>query len=213
VPGQTKSVTFALGPEELSFWSISDDSFRVEAGAYTVRVGGSSDDLPLSATNKLASSFLYDSAVGRTPRASRPVLGNVALGRPATCSSTEGPGYSCHHAVDGDLSTRWSSQFADRQWISVDLGTRQRIERVVLHWERAHAAAYRIQVSDDGTRWTSIHSTDASEGQVDNLDVAGMGRYLRLHATQRATVWGNSLWELEVYGKPQPKIETPFSIR
>jgi len=212
-PGQTDSVTFALGPEELSFWSTSDDSFRVEAGAYTVRVGGSSDDLPLSGVIELTSSFLYDSATGRTTPAPCPVLGNVALDHPATCSSTEGPGYNCHHAVDGDLSTRWSSQFTDTQWISVDLGTRQRIERVVLHWERAHAEAYRIQVSDDGTRWTSIHSTDAGEGQVDNLDVAGTGRYLRLHATRRATVWGNSLWELEVYGKPEPKIEAPFLIR
>jgi beta-glucosidase len=212
-PGQTESVTLGLGPEELSFWSISDDSFRVEAGAYTVRVGGSSDDLPLSGAIELTSSFLYDAVTGRTTLAPYPVLGNVALGRPATCSSTEGPGYSCHHAVDGDLSTRWSSQFTDTQWISVDLGTRQRIKRVVLHWERAHAAAYRIQVSDDGTRWTDIHSRAASDGQVDSLDVAGTGRYLRLHATQRATVWGNSLWELEVYGKPQPKIEALFFIR
>ncbi|MFC2015854.1 glycoside hydrolase family 3 C-terminal domain-containing protein [Chloroflexota bacterium] len=212
-PGQTDSVTLALGPEELSFWSLSDDSFRVEAGAYTVRVGGSSDDLPLSASIELTSSLLFDSATGRTTPAPRPVLGNVALGRPTTCSSMEGPAYSCYHAVDGDLSTRWSSQFSEPQWISVDLGTRQRIARVILHWETAHAEEYRIQVSDDRSQWTDIHSTVAADGQVDNLEIAGTGRYLRLHATQRAAVWGNSLWELEVYGTPEPKIEAPFLIR
>jgi beta-glucosidase len=209
-PAQTKSVTFALGPEELSFWLDSDNSFRVEAGAYTVRVGGSSEDLPLSSTVLLSSSFLYDSVTGRTTPASRPVLGNVALGRPATCSSAEGARYSCHRAVDGDITTRWSSQFADPQWISVDLGARQRIERVVLRWETAHAEAYRIQVSDDGTQWTDIHSRVLGDGQVDNLALHGRGRHLRLHAGRRATVWGNSLWELEVYARPEQKTGVPF---
>ena len=30
--------------------------------------------------------------------------------------------------------------------------------------------------------------------------MAGTGRYLRVNGTQRATQWGYSLWELEVYG-------------
>jgi beta-glucosidase len=59
-PGQTKTVTFTLGPEELAFWSVSDNSFRVEAGAYTAQVGGSSDNLPLAAT------FTQDSGDLRT---------------------------------------------------------------------------------------------------------------------------------------------------
>jgi hypothetical protein len=35
---------------------------------------------------------------------------------------------------------------------------------------------------------------------VQNLTVSGTGRYVRLNATQRATQWGVSLWELQVYG-------------
>ena len=200
-PGQTESVTFGLGPEELSFWSVSDDSFRIQAGAYTVRVGGSSDNLPLSETFKLTSSVLYDSVSGETTPALAPVLENVALNRPVTCSSSEGPGYVCNHAVDGDLATRWSSQFSDPQWMTVDLGVPRRIERVILHWEAAYGKAYQIQTSNDALNWTDIYSTTTGDGEVDNLDVSGAGRYVRLYGTQRGMGWGYSPWEFQVYAR------------
>jgi hypothetical protein len=211
-PGGSERVTFALGPEELSFWSIPDDSFRVEAGTYTVRVGGSSDDLPLSGTFELAASLLYDSATGETAPAPLPVLGNAARHRPLTCSSIEGPDYDCSYAVDGDLTTRWSSQFSDTQSITVDLGVPQRIERVILHWETAYGKAYTIQVSDDAIHWHDVYSTTVGDGEVDNVALSCAGRYLRLWGTQRATDWGYSLWELEVYARSE-KISVPLVLR
>jgi beta-glucosidase len=212
-PGQTESVTFSLGPEELFFWSISDDNFRVEAGTYTVRVGGSSDNLPLSGTFDLTTSALYDSATGETSPALFPVLGNVALQRPVTCSSIEddNPNFICSHAVDGDLTTRWSSQFSDPQWIYVDLGSRQRIERVILRWETAYGKAYRIQISDDAIHWTDVYRTTSCDGEEDILDVSGIGRYVRMYATQRGAGWGYSLWEFGVHASPAP-IYPPFAL-
>jgi beta-glucosidase len=202
VPGQTKTVTFILGPEELSFWSICDDDFRVEAGTYTVRAGGSSDNLPLSETFELTSSVLYNSTTGETSPALLPVLGNAALNRPVTCSSIEGPNYVCSNAVDGDLTTRWSSRFSDPQWIYVDLGARKNIGRAILRWEAAYGKAYQIQVSDDAVNWTDIYSTTVGNGEVDNLDLSGTGRYVRVYGGQRDTEWGYSLWEFEVYSRP-----------
>jgi hypothetical protein len=211
-PGQGESITFALGPEELSFWSISDDSFRIEAGQYTVRVGGSSDNLPLSGTSELTASMLYDSATGETSPALLPVLGNAALHRPVACSSIETDTTACTNAVDGDLTTRWSSQFSDPQWITVDLGARQRIERVTLHWETAYGKAYRIQVSDDAIHWPDVYSTTVGVGGVDNVDLSCVGRYARIYGTQRATGWGYSLWEFEVYARPAP-VYLPLVLR
>jgi beta-glucosidase len=201
-PGETRAVTFTLSPEELSFWSVSDDSFRVEAGAYSVRVGGSSDNLPLSGTFEIASPVLYDSVTGDTSPALSPVLQNIALNRPVTCSSIEGLDFACANAVDGNLATRWSSQFSDPQEITVDLGAQKSIRRVILRWERAYGKSYRIEVSDDAIHWTEVFSTTLGDGQVDNLAVSVSGRYVRLHGTQRGTVWGHSLYELQVYGEP-----------
>jgi beta-glucosidase len=201
-PGQTRSVTFTLGSEELSFWSISDDRFRVEAGTYTVQVGGSSDNLALSETFEITSPVFYDSATGETSPARVPVLENAALNRPVTCSSIEGPDYVCGNGVDGDLTTRWSSQFSDPQSIYVDLDARMNVERVILHWETAFGKAYQIQTSDDAIHWTDVTSTTAGDGEVDNLDVSGAGRYVRIYGTQRDADWGYSLWEFEVYARP-----------
>ena len=76
---------------------------------------------------------------------------NAALNRPATASSVENGGYSAAQAFDGRAGTRWSSAFADPQWIQVDLGASISICQVVLVWETAHAKAYQIQVSTDAT--------------------------------------------------------------
>jgi hypothetical protein len=110
---------------------------------------------------------------------------------------------ACANAVDGDLTTRWSSQFSDPQWIYVDLGARRAVERVILHWESAYGRAYQIQMSDDLLTWTDIYSTISGHGEVEDLDVSGMGRYVRVYATQRDTAWGCSLWQIAVYARPE----------
>jgi beta-glucosidase len=212
-PGQSETITLVLGPEELSFWSISDDSFRVEAGTYTVQGGGSSGDLPLSGIVRLTSSRLYNSATGETSPARHPVFRNLALDRPVTCSSIEGRDTPCRQAVDGRLDTRWSSKFSDPQWIYVDLGSRQHIERVILHWETAFGRAYRVQVSNDKVHWQDVYRTDAGDGEVDNLDLFAAGRYVRVYGEQRGTGWGYSLREVQVYGGASihlPLVLSPF---
>jgi beta-glucosidase len=46
-PGEEKSITFNLSPEQLCSWK--DDSWGIEPGTYRIRVGSSSADLPLEA--------------------------------------------------------------------------------------------------------------------------------------------------------------------
>ncbi|MFJ9938473.1 discoidin domain-containing protein [Streptomyces virginiae] len=135
---------------------------------------------------------------GSTTAQAAPVL--LSQGRPATASSTEGAGTPASAAVDGDNGTRWSSQFADPQWIQVDLGAPAQLSQVVLRWETAHARAYRIELSTDGSNWTTAHSTTAGTGGVQTLDITGTARHVRVYGTERATAWGYSLWEFQVYG-------------
>jgi hypothetical protein len=133
------------------------------------------------------------------PRATAPG-GNLALGRPAASSSNETAALTPSLAVDGSLTTRWASAYTDPQWIRVDLGSPVAVSRVVLRWEAAYGRAYQIQTSNDGASWTTVYSTAAGDGGVDDLAVSGSGRYVRMYGTQRATPWGYSLWELEVHG-------------
>ncbi|MFB7453696.1 discoidin domain-containing protein [Streptomyces sp. NPDC056194] len=136
--------------------------------------------------------------VAAPPAAAAPVL--LSQGRPATASSQENGGTPASAAVDGDPGTRWSSAFADPQWIQVDLGAPAALSRVDLRWETAYGKAYRIELSGDGTDWTTAYSTANGPGGNESLPVTGTARYVRVYGTTRATGWGYSLWEFQVYG-------------
>jgi F5/8 type C domain/Ricin-type beta-trefoil lectin domain/Putative Ig domain len=125
---------------------------------------------------------------------------NLALNKTATASSTENAGTAASAAVDGNTGTRWSSAFSDPQWLQVDLGSSHSICGVTLNWETAYATAFQIQTSADGSTWTPIYSTTTGTGGTQNLTVSGTGRYIRMYGTTRATQYGYSLWEFQVFG-------------
>jgi hypothetical protein len=126
---------------------------------------------------------------------------NVALNRPATASSQENVAFPAPNAVDGNTGTRWSSAFADPQWLQVDLGSSQALCKVVLNWEAAYGKAFQVQVSPNGSTWTTVYSTTTGTGGTQTLNVTGTGRYLRIYGTTRATQYGYSLWEVAAYPK------------
>lgn len=133
----------------------------------------------------------------------------ISQGRPVTASSAESAAFPASAAVDGDSGTRWSSGFADPQWLRVDLGATASVSRVVLRWEGAYARAFTIQTSPDGNAWTTVHTTTNGAGGTQDLAVSGTGRYVRVHGTARATQYGYSLWEFQVYGSGGAAAPTP----
>ncbi|MDH2427522.1 glycosyl hydrolase [Sphaerisporangium sp. TRM90804] len=125
----------------------------------------------------------------------------LSQGRTVTASSSEGTALSPAAAVDGKSGTRWSSAFSDKQWLRVDLGEVAEIDRIVLNWERAYATAFRVQTSTGSGGWKTVYSTTAGKGGVQTLDVSASARYVRLYSTKRATRYGVSLWEFQVFGE------------
>ena len=124
----------------------------------------------------------------------------LSQGMPATASSVENASFPPSNAVDGNTGTRWSSAFSDPQWLQVDLGSSQTICQVTLNWETAYGKAFQIQTSPDGATWTSIYSSTTGTGGTQTLNVTGTGRYVRMLGTARATPYGYSLWEFQVFG-------------
>ncbi|GAB2587964.1 coagulation factor 5/8 type [Paractinoplanes abujensis] len=134
----------------------------------------------------------------------------LSQGKPATASTTESAAFPASAAVDGNAGTRWSSTFADPQWLQVDLGSTQTISRVVLNWEAAYASAFTIQTSANGTTWTNVSPTTTGRAGEQTLTVSGSGRYVRMNGTTRATPYGYSLWEFQVFGTSStPTTPTP----
>ncbi|MFD3657344.1 discoidin domain-containing protein [Streptomyces sp. NPDC058620] len=152
-------------------------------------------------TLTLAALLATSLAVVAQPTEARAADQLLSQGKAVTASSSEGDGYSAALAVDGNLTgTRWASQWSDPQWIRVDLGKKANLSRAVLSWEGAYGKAYEIQVSDNGTDWTTARKVTDSDGGTDDLALTGSGRYVRMLGTTRSGGYGYSLWEFQVYG-------------
>ena len=130
---------------------------------------------------------------------------NLALGKAATASSVETGDLLPQYAVDGRRSTRWGSAYESRQWWQVDLGSRVVVNKVSIDWEYARPSDYRIQVSNDGSSFQDVAraSTDAA-GVQDTYFAAVAARYVRVQGWRRATEFGISAWEIEVFGPSAP---------
>jgi hypothetical protein len=137
---------------------------------------------------------------GEIPSGDESSTGELLSGT-AAASSVEAAGLEASKAVDGNLSTRWSSQFSDPQWISIDLGSSKAIDHVTLRWEAAFGADYQIQTSTDGNQWTTVRTVTGGDGGTDDFaGLAARGRFVRMFGTRRATPWGYSLFEFQVNG-------------
>jgi uncharacterized repeat protein (TIGR03806 family) len=140
-----------------------------------------------------------------------PPQGKVLLsrGKPVTVSTFEG-GFVGANVVDGDVLTRWGSEFSDPQWIEIDLQTPQSISEIKLVWEAAYGKNYTIQGSLDRTQWTPIVTKANGTGGVEtHSNLSGTYRYVRLNGTVRGTVWGYSLFEFEIWGGSDTPVQTP----
>jgi hypothetical protein len=124
----------------------------------------------------------------------------LSQGKPATAASMENVLTPASAAVDGNRATRWASAWSDPQWLQVDLGATVSISQVVLQWEAAYGRTFLLQTSTDALTWTTIHGTTTGAGGTQTIDVTGSGRYVRLLGLARATRYGYSLFEFQVYG-------------
>jgi len=128
--------------------------------------------------------------------------GNLALNQPGTASSTDAYAQAAWAVFDGSASTRWSSAYKDGEWVMVDLDTVLSIDSVVLNWEVAYASSYVLSVSVDSVKWTDVKTVANGAGGIESATFPAVkARWIRLIGTKRATEYGISLWEMEVYGK------------
>ncbi|MCF6404940.1 discoidin domain-containing protein [Chitinophaga filiformis] len=142
--------------------------------------------------------------LGNVCNGGTPVPQNLASGKQVTVSSTEvntTQNLVAANATDGNYGTRWSSGFTDDEWLYVDLGANYDINRVKITWEAAYATAYDVEISTSTGNWVKVKSVSGNTTLVNDLTgLTGYGRYVRIHGLSRATTYGYSIFELEVYG-------------
>ncbi|MFF4606387.1 beta-N-acetylglucosaminidase domain-containing protein [Streptomyces sp. NPDC001339] len=125
---------------------------------------------------------------------------DLARGTVATSSGDETAGFPASAATDGDPKTRWSSPADDGAWLQFALAHPTRLGRLVLNWQDAHAARYRVEVSPDGHSWrTAAVVRDGKGGRESVRMDAENVRFVRIQGEKRATKFGYSLWSVEAY--------------
>ena len=147
----------------------------------------------------LAAALVSVGAVAVATRADAAPV-NISQGKIATASSVEGADVNASKSVDGNNGTRWASQFADNQYLQVDLGAQATLSSVVLRWEAAYAKTFQVQLSDNGSSWSTAATITNGTGSNQTISVTGNARYVKLNLQTRATGYGFSLWEFQVFG-------------
>lgn len=125
---------------------------------------------------------------------------NLALGCPAVASSVSD---NCppENLTDGNTGTRWSSAYTSQEWIYIDLGNVKAINEIKLYWEAAYGKSYKIQASNDAQTWIDIYTQTNGQGGSETVSFSDIqARYIKMQGVARATSYGFSLWEMEVYG-------------
>ena len=139
-----------------------------------------------------------------------PAVENYALGAKVTVTSTETPDFPGELAVDGNMETRWASEYTDDEAITIDLGSPKAVNYVELHWETAMAQDYEIYGSLNENNLEAITlatvTGNADKDNVVEFDTTAV-RYLTIHSSKRATEWGNSLYEIVVSGEGDATVD------
>ena len=128
-----------------------------------------------------------------------PGMYDVTGAATATADSVFGGGGNvAQNAVDGDLTTRWESNYKNGCWLLVDLGESKTVNGVSIFWEGAYAKEYDIEVSEDGETFATVASvTLTHEGEEVTSFAEASARYIRVNCKTRATIFGNSIYEFK----------------
>lgn len=140
---------------------------------------------------------------------------NLAYQQKATASTKYNESQGAHFMIDGDTSTRWSSNYKnmtdaekDDQWVELELDKAVDVDTVLINWEKARAAKYKILVSNNGVDYEEVYTYDNDDRKelVDLIDLGDLNaKFIKIAMSQRATNYGYSIYELEVYNFSEAK--------
>ena len=143
---------------------------------------------------------IYEMEVYATEKAVQTDNVLLSQGKTVVASSSESGELPVQNVVDGDTNTRWSSAWTDNEWIYVDLGENKYASYVEFDWEAAYATVYQVQISQDGTNWTTVSEITSGQGGKEKIEINQNARYVKMQGVNRSTVYGYSLYEMSVYG-------------
>ena len=148
---------------------------------------------------------------GAATTGSRPAAVNLALNQPALASS----GLFQTRAVDGSLTTQWSSLPGDQMpWLWVDLRGRHDVSEVLISWGSESPAEFRLEAGYSAAHWTPvITAAGQANSEVRVVFNPVNLQFLRVLCTDLGSSTGCSIRELEVYNSGPPSATTSSTVQ
>lgn len=126
---------------------------------------------------------------------------NLALNKTVSVSGVESETLGASNLVDGNSTTRWSSNFADDAWFIIDLQVTYTITQLEINWEAAYAKSYQILTSTDGVNYSQQSMRNDGIGGIESLNLSSINaRYVKFQGIERALPYGYSIWDVKVIG-------------
>ena len=122
----------------------------------------------------------------------------------SSVSASANDGNPPAHAVDDNLSTRWSAS-GNGQTLTLDLGTTRTVGGLSVAFDTGDWRAFNFDVltSTDGSNWTAARSAAQSSGRTIDLEAYGLptaqARYVRIVGHGNSKDTANNVSEVHVY--------------
>ena len=149
---------------------------------------------------------------------------NLALNKNVEVSSHSTPWWASKpldgsNAVDDDYESYWLSEGNDdvaskcNQTLTVDLGKKYTIGRVLLQWQTEYGNIWDLQVSADGEHFDTVYRQLHGNGEDEEIRIyAENVRYVRMQGILMGRGSGYSIRELKVYEYENGDPKTTYDI-
>lgn len=106
------------------------------------------------------------------------------------------------NAVDANRDTRYAAIGEDDAFFYVDLGSIEKIGKIIIDWEAAYASEYKIQLSLNASDWTDVATITKINSEMDEIIFPSWieTQFVKFQGVSRALGYGYSFWSFEVYG-------------
>ncbi len=107
----------------------------------------------------------------------------------ATASSYTS-GNPASNAIDGSTLTGWSSSTANNPWLRIDMRQIRDVNGLTIYWGNTYASNYNIQISEDGSTWTTVYTETACNGGTEVISFSLQpARYIKINCSTKCSIW------------------------
>jgi len=106
------------------------------------------------------------------------------------------------NAVDANPNTRYAAVNQNSAYFYVDLGSVEKVGKVVIDWEAAYASQYRLQMSLNAIDWTTVGDISKTTSEKDIIVFPEWieTQFVKFQGVTRKLDYGYSFYSFEVYG-------------